>query len=277
MRNLVSAHFARVFKAPLFWLGMAAMLALSAGSMLNGCRQAAADANSGFVYTLDQFYFNLAPVLGLFCAVFISLFLGTEYSDGVIRNKLVVGHSRRSIYLADLAACFGVSLLFMAAWLAGGLAGLPFLGPWKLNAAALAVCLLVIVLVLAAFTAIFTWVATAFTSKAAGAVLSILLFLGLLVLASMVYNRLCEPEMLSGVVITSEGMQLSEPAPNPDYISGGIRAAYEFFLDLLPTGQSILLANLELARPVRMALCSLLLTAGTACGGCLMFCKKDLK
>lgn len=277
MNNLLSANFARLWKDKVFWLCLAALLACSAGSMLSGCRQAAVNAGSGFAYYLDHFYFNLAPLLGLFCAVFASLFLGTEYSDGTVRNKLVVGHSRAAVYLADLLVCFAAALLFMAAWLAGGLVGIPALGGWKLGAAALALYLLLAILFLAAFTAIFTWVGTAFTSKAAGAVVSLLLFLGLLVCASMLYNRLSEPEMLSGVVITAEGMTMGEPTPNPDYISGGLRSAYEFLVDLLPSGQSILMANLELAHPVREALCSVFVTAAAILGGLWAFRKKDLK
>ena len=261
MNNLLSANFARLWKDKVFWLCFAAMLACSAGTMLNGCRQASVNAGSGFAYTLDFFYFNLAPLLGLFCAVFISLFLGTEYSDGTVRNKLVVGRSRTAVYLADLTVSFCAALLFMAAWLLGGLVGIPFLGPWKLGAPGLALCLLL----------------AAFTNKAAGAVVSILLFLALLVCASMLYNRLSEPEMFSGVIITAEGMSMGEPTPNPDYISGGVRAAYEFLLDLLPTGQSILLANLELARPLREALCSAFIAGAAALGGLWTFRKKDLR
>ncbi|WP_418667115.1 ABC transporter permease subunit [Allofournierella sp.] len=277
MNNLLGANFARLRRDRVFWLCLAALAVCSAFSMLNGCRQAAANADSGFVYQLDHFYFNLAPALGLFGAVFTSLFLGTDYSDGTVRNKLVVGHSRTAVYLADLSVSFCAALLFMAAWLAGGLVGIPFLGPWKLGGTGLALCLLLTVLFLAALTAIFTWVSTAFTNRAVGAVVSILLFLALLVCASMLYNRLCEPEMLSGVVITAEGMTMGEPVPNPDYISGGARAACEFLLDLLPTGQSILLANLELAHPVREALCSLFLTAAAVIAGLWTFRKKDLK
>lgn len=278
MNNLICANFSRLWKSKVFWLVAAAMLACSAFAMLNGCRQAAANAGSGFVYMLDHYYFDLAPALGLACAVFISLFLGTEYSDGTVRNKLVVGHSRPAVYAANLVVCFAASLTFMAAWLLGGLVGIPFLGPWRLGPAGLAAYLLAAALMMAAFTAIFTWVGTAFSNKAVSAVCSILLFLGLLVLASMLYNRLSAPELLSGVVITAEGgMTMAEPSPNPDYISGSVRSLYEFFLDFLPTGQGILMANLELAHLLRAALSSVFIAAAAALGGIALFCKKDLR
>ena len=57
--------------------------------------------------------------MGLVAAVFISLFVGSEYSDGTIRNKLVVGHSRMRIYLANLIVCSIACVLISLAYAAG--------------------------------------------------------------------------------------------------------------------------------------------------------------
>ena len=75
MCNLLSAGFHRLWKNKVFWLGLFAMLAFSAGAMLNDCRQAAVLLEDGYIKNLDDCYFNLAPMLGLFCAVFTSLFI----------------------------------------------------------------------------------------------------------------------------------------------------------------------------------------------------------
>ncbi len=277
MRNLLSANFARLFKDKVFGAALAAVLLCAVATMLNGCRQAALNASSGFSYTLDDYYFNLAPTLGLFCAVFTSLFLGTEYSDGTLRNKIMVGHSRASIYLANLIVCFAATLCFVAVWLVGGLVGIPSLGLWKIGAAGLATYVALIVCFAAALSSIFTFMGMNLQGKAASAVLSLLLFLALLVGASMVYGRLCAPELSSGIVITSEGMQMADPAPNPEYVGGSLRRAYEGILDLLPTGQGILVANLEVARPLFMLASSALISAVMTLLGVWMFRKKDLK
>ncbi|MGY3662454.1 MAG: hypothetical protein ACXAHE_00930 [Roseburia sp. 1XD42-69] len=47
------------------------------------------------------------------------MFLGTDYSDGTIRNKLTVGHTRTNIYLANLIVTFAAGLLIMCVWFIG--------------------------------------------------------------------------------------------------------------------------------------------------------------
>lgn len=96
MRKLMSANLSRLWKDKIFWIGMLTILACSIVNMRSGCRQATLDM-SEFNYTLDHFYFAGMPFIGIFIAAFIGLLLGTEYSDGTMRNKLIVGHTRTNV------------------------------------------------------------------------------------------------------------------------------------------------------------------------------------
>ena len=71
---------------------------------------------------LEGQFFEYAAFIGILAAAFISLFLGTEYSNGAIRNKVAVGHSRLSIYFAGLITGFAASLLCMAGYMLSCLA-----------------------------------------------------------------------------------------------------------------------------------------------------------
>ena len=42
---------------------------------------------------------------GIVMAAFCSMFIGTEFSDGTMRNKLIVGHRRREIYFTNFLTC----------------------------------------------------------------------------------------------------------------------------------------------------------------------------
>lgn len=276
MNKLISAGFSRLRRDKIFWLLIAAMLAYAVVYMLNGCRQASFNAQSGYHYTLEQFYFHYALLIGLFSAVFTSLFLGTEYNDGAIRNKLIIGHTRTQIYLSSLIVSMSATMLIMLTWLAGGLIGIPVLGLWKMGSW-LYVYLLVSVLSAAALSAIFTFIGMLCPNKAFSAVGAILLFFALLLVAFKIYNALSQPEFASGIVMTADGMQMTDPSPNPGYVSGTTRGIYQFILDVLPTGQGILTFDLGISHPVRMIVSSLLITAGVTAGGVGIFNKKNIR
>ena len=55
----------------------------------------------GSVIEVEQIMLNYATMIGIIIAIFTSLFLGVEYSDGAIRNKISIGHKRISIYLSN--------------------------------------------------------------------------------------------------------------------------------------------------------------------------------
>lgn len=278
MRKLLSSAFFRLWRNREFWVCIGLMLALAAGSMLNACRMAIRDVSlyQQSSRCLDDYYFQFALYIGGFCAVFSSLFLGTEYSDGTLRNKIVVGHTRTSIYLANLLVSFVSTLLFLSAWLAGALIAVPTLGLWQMPPMALLAYLVIALLFTAAFSAIFTAVAMLCSNKAYAVVFSVLLFLGLLIISANVDNKLEEPEMTSHVEITENGMQMGDLEPNPDYLSGTRRAVYEFINDFLPTGQCAQMTYLKIAHPVRIMLCSVFLTIAVTAGGLEAFRKKNL-
>ena len=69
----------------------------------------------------DGSMLTLFPVLLIALAVFVSCFLGTEYADGSLRNKIISGHSRLCVYFSALFVC---SLAGLGMLLAGMLANI---------------------------------------------------------------------------------------------------------------------------------------------------------
>ena len=103
MSRLLSADFAKVKKSRFFWLCIIGMAVFGLYMKI-------------MEYISTQQYFSRSPalhsmlsiyamVIGFLTAAFVSLFVGTEYSDGTIRNKLIIGHSRAAIYFSNLIAC----------------------------------------------------------------------------------------------------------------------------------------------------------------------------
>ncbi len=276
MNKLLSAGFTRLKKDKILWIAMGALLLYAIIHMLNGCRQATSDTMSEYNYPLERYYFHYAFFIGMFCSVVTGMFLGTEYSDGTLRNKLIVGHTRSALYLSNLIISFTASVLLLLVWLIGALVGVPTLGFWRMGPGFL-IYLAVSICYLAAFSALFTFIGMLISNKSLAAVTSLLFFIGLLVLGSYLYQALQQPEFDTNIIITmEEGMQLGEPTPNPAYLTGVKREIYQFFADFLPTGQCVQMTELNILHPLRMILSSLSITAVITAAGIFLFRKKDL-
>ncbi len=270
MTNLLRANFYRLRRSRALWLCMGAAFALTALFLL---RSSVAEGSA----TLDAQLMQVFPFLPVFHAAFVSLYLGVEYQDGTLRNKLIAGHTRGRVYAAYLVAavagCFAIAL----AWLLAAAVGIAKLGWFAAPAGALGLAAAVILLLTAAEAAILTLVALLLPNRAASAVSSILLMFGLIALGSVIYNALSEPELASAAVRTVNSFEIGEPLSNPSYVSGALRSVYQFAVDALPTGQASLLANQELARPVLSLCASAALTLLISAAGIALFRRKNLK
>ena len=275
MAKLLRANFSRLWKSRIFYVGLAFMLLLNVFLVIDGWNS----GRQGYPESLEDMLFQNCIIIGFVCAVVVGMFLGTEYSDGTIRNKIAVGHTRASIYLANLIVCAAASALLLLISLALGFGlGSFLLDPLGLPMKALLLYTCIGLLTTVSFASIYTLVAMLSPSKASGAVLCLVLALCLLFVTSAVEGALTEPEMVQDFEIAADGMPiLGELHPNPRYVTGTKRAVLEVAYDLLPTGQAFQISNNECAHPARLPAFSLLLTLATSAAGALLFRRRDLK
>lgn len=274
MRNLLHANFSRLRQDKVFWLCVFSMLVFSAGFMIVWCLEAIENDSAG---ELDLLYFRFSPSLGFFYAVFSCLFLSVDYSDGTIRNKLSVGHTRREVYLSSFLTIFAASLCIAMAWLAGSLAGVPFFGFLTLGPAGMICCVAVVVGFTAAFSAIYVFIGL-LNDRRSVTVVTLSVWLLLTLASGFLGVALHEPEMLrKGMVTATDGTLSVIMEPNPYYISGIRRWIYQFLVDFLPSGQVDSLQNILLEHPLRMLLSSAFITVAATFGGIKLFVRKDIK
>ena len=94
MRNLIYVNMMRLKKSRIFRAGVAVSMAYVAFLLFMNYQEMT-DSPETVIGQLNWYFLSTLPVASAFCSVFCGMFLGTEYSDGTMRNKLMVGHTRR--------------------------------------------------------------------------------------------------------------------------------------------------------------------------------------
>lgn len=276
MRKLLRAGFARLWRDKVFLLSCTVLFA--AGAALPVIHYLD-NQNSGASWTPDATCFVYAFLVPILLSLTVPLFLGCEYSDGTLRNKLIVGHKRRHIYLSNLIVCIAAGFVLCAAYFLphAGLS-LALLGSFRSSAPVLLRLMGLSLALTAAYAALLVLIAMLCRSKAYSVAGCLLLIFALLFAGIRITSALNEPEYYAGYSYTENGVTTTEEAePNPNYLSGTKRQIYEFLNEFLPGGQALKLANMEAEKPAVLALYDgAILLASTACGS-LVFRRKDLK
>lgn len=278
MTKLLSAGFYRLFKSRVFWIMLAICILLQVFVCLDNFRFEQERPENSVI--LDDIVFSMIPAIGFISSALISLLLGEEYSDGVVRNKLTVGHRRSDIYFANLIVCTAGSFIMLAAlFLSGGLLGFAFFGGFTYDAGTLLWLVLCSFLLTAALSAIDVLVVMCCQNKAVAAVLSLGLVLVMVFVGSYLDGVLNEPEMQYGAMVLNENgvMEFVDPAPNPHYVSGMTRTVMAITEDIIPMGQAIQINNFALERSARWPLLSIALFTVVSALGYAIFKKKDIK
>lgn len=241
--------------------------------------RSAQESGGAWASTVDAELFKYAAFIGILAAELIPLFLGTEYSDGAIRNKMVVGHSRLSIYFANLITGYTACLLCSVAYILGCVAlGVPLLGWFTQPPALLLTALAGSLLMAAAFCAIFTFVAMNCAKKSTSVVICLLGAFAAFIGAIVIHSMLDAPEFIQGYELSMGGQVVSAPLePNPNYLTGAKREVYQFLYDLLPTGQSLQYTMLNFTDPARLMGLAAAVTVVFTGAGAALFRRKDLK
>lgn len=279
MIKLLRGNLIRLFKNKFFWLCVITIIVCSVYMINQGVLLSESGRKT---VALEDYYFRIGPFFALFLSVFIPMFIGVEYSFGTIRNKLTMGCTRDKIYLSYFLSCLiGVGII-LSAWFLAGLTGIPKLGFWKSGAMEIIMSYIVTIFYSIALTAIFTFISVMITGRSTSAVLQIIFALGIILAASTIFNRLCEPEEIRGMVLVNGEIAMTEPEPNPMYIGGTTRQICVALVNILPTGQAILMLHEESSGSVPIIILlqiisSILLALGVTAAGILIFRKKDLK
>lgn len=261
MNKLLSANLFRLRGSKLFHIELIAMCLLGVIETTIAAVQHRMHLSIGIETHLDSVFFGYSLFIGIFMAIFSSLFIGTEYSDGTLRNKIISGHLRKNIYFSNLITNVVAALLLCTAYLiiVTGL-GTPLMGFVTQNPSVILFkCFGTMILVLS-FCSIFTLISMLLNDKTLVAIFEILIVAIFSIVAFMLNDY-------------------------PSWLSEATGANYfisTFFHSVLPMGQSIQYADvdytvLSMAHIGKMIVYSLLISTLTTVIGSRKFASKDLK
>ena len=255
MNNLLSAHFQRLLKSKLYWCLLFFMIFSGIIIPILATREIIAYGSN---YTLESRLVWHFLVIGFIVAIFCSWFLGTDYSDGTIRNKIIAGNSRFKIYISALLICIIGSILLVAAhqitiiclgsWLRA---------PFQTDIQSVYLVILISLLATITFASINTMLVMINQNKASSSIVCLVTSLLMFGISFYVLSVLFSSDMASS--------------------TGSIKQIYEFLNIFLPTGQLLNLINFDITYATEMIIYDILILAMTMGAGIIIFENKNLK
>ncbi len=278
MSKLLSANIMRLWKEKVFWIVIAIVFALGAIIPIS---IKISEIRLGVYNSIDPVFGQFAIFIGVVLAIFCSFFVGKEYSDGTIRNKIICGKKRSDIYLVNFLTCAMVGLMLCIAFFLPYLGiGIPLLGSFHMEKEIVFWLFLTVIALSIAFASIYNLIAMLSTSKAVTASVCILLTFFFLYIGIQLTGMLNQPEIIDGTAYDENGIayQEVEDFPNPEYLQGWERQVVRFSCNLIPGGQVAQCVGRgtfgDLPQLPIYSLGVILVTTGI---GVFVFGKKDLK
>ena len=274
MIKLLNSGFTRLRKSKLFWLlsifsiGLALFIIYAQYSNMK---------KYGDTIKIEQIIFNYSTMIGIVISIFTSLFLGAEYSDGAIRNKISIGHKRTNIYLSNFVIIIITSLFSYLLYLVVvASVGIPLFGMNTFSLSELLIKLAMVFVTIISYSSIFTFIAMMISNKTITAIVSIMLVFGMMMNALTCFNILASPKTIQEANMVN-GKTKIEEVPNPKYPSEEKKKVCQTLLDINPAGQMFQLAGRTAKTSKTLPLYSLGIIVIFTEMGLVLFRKKELK
>ncbi|MCM1053473.1 MAG: ABC transporter permease [Ruminococcus sp.] len=276
MINLLNANFTRLKKNKLFWLLIGFSIVMSL--LMIGSKYKDMKTYNDII-EVEQILLNYSVIIGIVISIFTSLFLGVEYSDGGLRNKISIGHNRLNIYLSNLITVLITSLFSYLLFIIITMCiGIPLFGSITISLKTLLILLGCLFLVVIAYSSIFTFIAMICSNKTITSIVNIMLAFGMMFYSLMAYDTLSQPEYIDSLIIKSDTEErVIEPTKNPHYLTGIKKKLVKLSIDINPSGQTLQIAGRTVTNLKVLPLYSLGLTVFFTGIGIIIFNKKELK
>ena len=276
MGNLLRADLFRLWRSKSFW---ACMIFQVGSALFFPITNYIWGIKNGFFIVPDWNFFSGMAFICVISALFSTLFVGTDYSDGTIRNQLMVGHRRWEIYFSHLFTCTVACLLMCVGYLLPYLVvSRPLLGPLQRDAWTILAYVGVALVLTVALTSLYTMLAMLIPNRTVSAVVALVLSFILLLSGSYLYSYLNYPPTYTQMTYNPVSEEWEEKeAPYPFYLEGTKRDVFQLLCDVTPGGQIMQCNAWDAPNLPLLPVYSAALTVVTTGVGLWLFRRKDLK
>lgn len=279
MSKLFRANFTRLWKGKAFWVCMFFSFLDAMHTIV--MRYINFKLYGDIFLPKENLPFQETIMVFLYSAVLIGFFVGTEYSNRTLRNKLIIGHSRGAVYFANLIVCAAASVIIHTVYvLTTLLIGFAIFGNFIGTAEKFLWLYIVSIIIVTAFASMFMPISMLIAKKSAGVTVAIITAFVLSMTAIEIDSSLNnfimnESHTLLEAKGMTEDIQLDI---NTIEVSGNQRKIYEILYEILPTCHVIQLQYGDLTEhSAKIPLCSAAVITVTTAFGVLIFRRKDLK
>lgn len=276
MVKLLRSNLSRLIKFKPFY----AALAIQAGVMLfitlNSYPQS---LKYGSELWADMvFSFTVCSILSAaLLAVICSLFIGADYHNGTIRNKLISGLPRYKIYFANLITVMVIAeCMNVAAMLVFYPLTLPLFGGFIEKTNMLLTTFFLGNLTLLVYASLYTAVAMTTKNTVAALIVTVASLFIMTMAAQYFLSEINAPLTYTQIVVNEFGEQVQETIPNPYRKSESVLAFFEVLLNIFPSGQVAVLGSDKIVA-WQAAVSSLCLIGFSGGIGLAVFSKENLK
>lgn len=236
MYKLLNAGFFRLRKNKMFW-GILIITLCMACFFINNRMD---NLENG----IEQLLLDHIGTIGIFISIFTSLFVGLEYANGTIRNKIVVGHSRIKIYLSNLIISITVGIIIEFTYMFFVLiVGLLMKGSLQIPISQLIMILVNIVMIIITYSSIFTSITLLCNDITMATVIGIILVLVMFVIDGAL-SLTANAEEFTYLTTYNNGIETKEiTGINPNYPGETKKRIAQTILSIIPIGQTNIIVN----------------------------------
>ena len=246
MANLLAEGYRRLFKGKRFYICMIVYLSIALFEIIIYRIGNTMFSGAGDLLNVDTLIFSGLSLTVLMTAITGGMLIARDYTNNTIRNKIIIGHSRTNIYLANLIVTSTIILIYLFAYILFICAvGIPLVGTGEFPSADMVKNIFLTIPIMLAFSSLITFITMSIKSVG-GAILAIALdyvgsFLGtVLQILAIKYEELARflEECLPSMQISMIRSSITEV---PDH--AGLMVLYDVIIIAASTVGGILIFN----------------------------------